>query len=85
MDRDIENSNIFVANRMCPPNRIVTFFFTDPCKNVLYHSREYDVKPFEIPQGINLKFIEEKKEDSEIILKFKVQYLDSTIMEYETP
>ncbi|EGR27628.1 leucine rich repeat protein [Ichthyophthirius multifiliis] len=34
MDRDIENPNIFQVYRMCPPNRTVSFFFTDPLKAI---------------------------------------------------
>ncbi|KAL4432711.1 hypothetical protein ABPG74_011532 [Tetrahymena malaccensis] len=56
MDRDPEDPNCFFLNRMCPPNRKITFFFSDPCKNVIYFSKDYKIQEFQIPEGINLNF-----------------------------
>lgn len=55
MDRDPENSSRFFLFRMCPPNRKVTFFFSDPCKGALYTSKDYPTKEFAIIEGMNLK------------------------------
>ena len=60
MDRDIENPNTFISYRMCPPNRAISFFFTDPCKYTLYYSREYEYRNFTISKGLNVNFYEFK-------------------------
>jgi len=41
MDADPEDKSKFFLYRMCPPNRKISFFFSDPCKNVLYTSKGY--------------------------------------------
>ncbi|KAL4479127.1 hypothetical protein ABPG72_008957 [Tetrahymena utriculariae] len=56
MDRDPEDPSCFFLNRMCPPNRKITFFFSDPCKNVIYFSKDYKIQEFQIPEEINLNF-----------------------------
>lgn len=56
MDKDLEDTSIFVLNRMCPPNRRITFFFSDPCKNVMYTSKDSQLQEFTLFDGMTLQF-----------------------------
>jgi len=42
MEKDPADPTRFVLRRMCPPNRRVHFFFTNPCTRILFESNDYE-------------------------------------------
>lgn len=76
MDPDVTDQSRFVLRRMCPPNRKVLFFFTDPCERVLFESSEYERADYHW---------EEKGDNSSHFRTFTMSYLDGTKYEYIIP
>lgn len=46
MNRDPDDPTKFILRRMCPPNRRILFFFTNPCVKILFESNDYDKVEF---------------------------------------
>ncbi|EAR90528.1 hypothetical protein TTHERM_00118760 (macronuclear) [Tetrahymena thermophila SB210] len=53
MDVDPNNPNRFFVKRMCPPNKKILFFFSDPLKKILYYSLDYETASFSSTQSTN--------------------------------
>ncbi|KAL4479133.1 hypothetical protein ABPG72_008963 [Tetrahymena utriculariae] len=88
MEKDQDDQTKFVLYRMCPPGRQISFFFSDPCKNVVYASKDYDKVDFFIPEGFNSQFFKDDEElitDGTLKKKFTVKYLDGSVISYPTP
>ncbi|EAS06061.2 hypothetical protein TTHERM_00853000 (macronuclear) [Tetrahymena thermophila SB210] len=88
MEKDQDDQTKFILYRMCPPGRQISFFFSDPCKNVVYSSKDYNRVDFFIPEGFNTNFFKDDEElitDGTLKKKFTVKYLDGSIISYPTP
>ncbi|KAL4432714.1 hypothetical protein ABPG74_011535 [Tetrahymena malaccensis] len=98
MDRDPENPNRYFLRRMCPPNRQILFFFTNPCTKLLFESNDYEKIDFHVNEQSLAIYDEEDDttQQSENTFsahhlqnskqrKFNVKYLDGTVMEYIVP
>ena len=46
MDEDPIEAGVFVLHRMCPPNRKIHFFFSDPTQPVIFYSNNYERMSF---------------------------------------
>lgn len=73
MDKDPEDPSSFVLNRMCPPNRDVCFFFSDPCKNVIYTSTHYKTKRFYLHENLSLDLFQDGSDPMVIKEKKKTE------------
>ncbi|EAR90532.2 hypothetical protein TTHERM_00120780 (macronuclear) [Tetrahymena thermophila SB210] len=103
MDPDPENPNKFILKRMCPPNRRIQFFFSDPTQKVLYYSHDYPSMGFMKNQLLGIQFYNKELNKQKSIYSspqvsannkyanffqkkfFKLQYLDTTVIEYQEP
>lgn len=73
---------------MCPPGRQISFFFSDPCKNIVYTSKDYEKVDFFIPEGVSPLFYKDDDElisDGSLKKRFTVKYLDGSVITYSTP
>ncbi|KAL4479131.1 hypothetical protein ABPG72_008961 [Tetrahymena utriculariae] len=98
MDPDPENPARYILRRMCPPNRRILFFFTNPCTKLLFESNDYEKIDFHINEQ-NLAIYDEDDDNTQQSentfsahhlqnskqRKFNVKYLDGTVMEYIVP
>jgi len=53
MERDPADPTRFVLRRMCPPNRRIHFFFTNPCTRILFESNDYEKITFHSDSGLH--------------------------------
>ncbi|EAS06063.2 hypothetical protein TTHERM_00853020 (macronuclear) [Tetrahymena thermophila SB210] len=98
MDRDPENPTRYFLRRMCPPNRRILFFFTNPCTKLLFESNDYEKIDFHVNDQ-NLAIYDDDDDTTQQSentfsahhlqnskqRKFNVKYLDGTVMEYIVP
>ncbi|KAL4496016.1 hypothetical protein ABPG72_015438 [Tetrahymena utriculariae] len=103
MDPDPENPNKFILKRMCPPDRRIQFFFSDPTQKVLYYSHDYPSMSFMKNQLLGIQFYNKELSKQKSYYAspqasannkyanffqkefFKMQYLDTTVIEYQEP
>ncbi|KAL4468589.1 hypothetical protein ABPG74_005092 [Tetrahymena malaccensis] len=103
MDPDPENPNKFILKRMCPPDRRIQFFFSDPTQKVLYYSHDYPSMSFMKNQLLGIQFYNKELSKQKSYYTspqasannkyanffqkkfFKLQYLDTTVIEYQEP
>ncbi|KAL4468591.1 hypothetical protein ABPG74_005094 [Tetrahymena malaccensis] len=98
MDIDPTNPNRFFVKRMCPPNKKILFFFTDPLKEILYYSLDHQTTSFTSTQPCNIRNNQKTSNPQEYknlhnrnsvnlspIKNFQLEYFDSTLISYEEP
>ncbi|EAR90533.1 hypothetical protein TTHERM_00120790 (macronuclear) [Tetrahymena thermophila SB210] len=65
MTPDPEDPEKFVLYRMCPPNRKIYFFFSDPTQPIIYYSKHYPYTAFKQNSEIELKFYSESVKETQ--------------------
>ncbi|KAL4496017.1 hypothetical protein ABPG72_015439 [Tetrahymena utriculariae] len=65
MSPDPDDPEKFVLFRMCPPNRKIYFFFSDPTQPIVYYSKHYPYTAFKQNNDIELKFYSESVKETQ--------------------